>query len=255
MARGFAPPTSQRVVGFASEVQSIREPRQDELSVMSHFARHANRCPHCHDPFTAYKQDKSLCDRGINLAIDVCKYLYAKGGKPFSVIDRQAGDRIQVQVPADMEAVTSLIKAIDHKMVLRKKPAVVVAGKVEVEKIDRAPHYSSRTEPTVKVVRKSEHSDERRYRDGAFNILEISPRRHERSERVYQSGRTEDRSRHERTERVERPKTVIYPSEGRGSLYQRDEEDKRQRRRYETEPIVIVAEPKRHSYISRRYLD
>lgn len=249
MARG--PTSSQRIVGFASEVQSIREPRQDELSVISHFARHADRCPYCHDPYAAYIQDKSLCDRGIGLAKDVANYLYAKGGKPFSIVDRQSGDRVQVQIPAGMEAVSLLIKAIDRGMVLKKRPAVVVSRKVEADKIERTPYQSSRLESALKSPRPKEYTEERRYHDGPVEIVERAPRR-QRIEQAYHSDRVGDRSRYERRER---PMSVIYPEERRGSLYLRDEEEKRQRRQYEREPIVIVAEPRPHRYISRRFLN
>lgn len=249
MARG--PTSSQRIVGFASEVQSIRQPREDELSVISHFARHADRCPYCHDPYAAYIQDKSLCDRGISLAKDVCNYLYAKGGKPFSIVDRQSGDRVQVQIPAGMEAVSLLIKAISRGMVLKKKPAVVVSRTVDADKIERTPYQSSRLESALKSPRPKEYTEERRYHDGPVEIVERAPRR-QRVEQAYHSDRVGDRSRYERRER---PMSVIYPEEKRGSLYQRDEEEKRQRRQYEREPIVIVAEPRPHRYISRRFLN
>lgn len=165
------------------------------------------------------------------------------------MVDREIGDRVEVQIPVGMEAVSLLIKAVDRGMVLKKRSAVVVPEKVEVEKIERTPHHSSRYESTtVKAPRRKEYSEEKRYRDGDFNVVEIVPRRRNRDEKVYHSDRVEDRSRYERRER---PKSVIYPEERKGSLYQRDEEDKRQRRRYEQQPIVIVAEPRRQRYVSR----
>ncbi|RVX75613.1 hypothetical protein B0A52_00966 [Exophiala mesophila] len=251
MARG--PTSSQRIVGFAREVQSIREPRDDEFSVMSHFAKHADRCPHCHDPYATHIREKSLCDRGISLARDVCNYLYAKGGKPFSIVDRRSsGDRVQVQVPVGMEAVSLLIKAIDRGMVLQKKAAIVVAKKVEADKIDRTPYQSPRLEPALRSPKPKETTELRRFQDGPVEVIERAPRRREHNEQVYHSDRVGDRSRYERRER---PVSAIYPDERRGSLYLRDEENKRQWRQYEREPIVIVAEPRAHRYISRRFLN
>lgn len=244
MARGITAPR----VGFATEVQSIRQPRDDENSVMSHFAKHASRCSLCNDPYDGYRRDIPLCTRGNALAKDVANYIYAKGGKPYSVIDRKRGERIQIQIPAGMEAVSLLVKAFDRGLVLNKKPLILTPiENVEVEKIERPSHTQVRNEH---VSRRKEYPEERRYRQGDVEIVEIVPAsRHEgRKEKVYYTDRAEDRS---KVERKERPKTVIYP-ERRGSLYYKDEEEKRRRRQYEQEPIVIVAEPKRQRYISRR---
>jgi len=182
------------------------------------------------------------------LAKDVANYIYAKGGKPYSVIDRKRGERIQIQIPAGMEVISLLVKAINQGLVLNKKPVIhTPVENVEVEKIERPSHHQVRKEY---VSRKKEYPEERRYRQGDVEIVEIVPSsRHEgRKEKVYYTDRPEDRSKYERKER---PKTVIYP-ERRGSLYYKDEEEKRRRRQYEQEPIVIVAEPKGQRYITRR---
>jgi len=121
MARGN---TTQRV-GFAKEVQSIRQPRDDENSVMFHFAKHAAKCVACNDPYAAFKQDQPLCSRGNALAKDVANYIYAKGGKPFSVVDRKRGERIQIQIPLGMEVISLLVKAFDRGFVLTKKPLIL----------------------------------------------------------------------------------------------------------------------------------
>ncbi|KEF60188.1 uncharacterized protein A1O9_05038 [Exophiala aquamarina CBS 119918] len=234
MARGMTTPR----VGFATEVQSIRQPRDDENSVMSYFAKHASRCSACNDPYAAYKQDLPLCSKGNALAKDVANYIYAKGGKPYSVIDRKRGERIQIQIPVGMEVISLLVKAIDRGMVFNRKPLVhAPVENVEVEKLDRSPRKEHSS-------RKKEYPEERRYRSGDVEIVEIvpSPRYESKKEKTYHT---------DRTERKERPKSVIYP-ERRGSLYYKDEEEKRRRRPYEQEPIVIVAEPRGQRYISRR---
>lgn len=248
MAKG---PSAPRV-GFATEVQAIRQPRDDENSVMHYFAKHASHCSVCKNPYDAYRNDIPLCDRGNSLAKDVATYIYAKGGKPYSRIDRQSGERVQIQIPAGMEVITLLVKAIDRGLVLskREKPVVVAAPKpekVEVEKIDRSYYQQPRVEY---VSRRKEHPEERRYRQGDVEIVEIVPvpRRDTNKDKVYQSDRGEERPKYERKER---PKSLIYP-EHKGSLYQRDEEEKRRRRQYEQEPIVIVAEPRRQRFLARR---
>lgn len=234
MAKGA---TAQRVV-FAKEVTSSRQPRDDELSVMIYFARHAARCNICVDPYDAYKRDIPLCDRGHSFARDVAKYIYAKGGKPFSVVDRQNGDRIQIEIPVGCEVITDLVKAFDRGMNLKASKPVVVMSKGEkrekverfekIERVDRSPSHSTR--PKEYPV----------YRQDDYKIVEIVPNstRRERKERDGRGDRVEERYRYERKERP-----VSYV-ERKGSLYERDEEEKRRRQRYEEQPIVIVAEPR-----------
>lgn len=251
MARGA---TTTRHVRFATDgapvspatpVISIRGPREDEYSVMIYFARHADRCDICADPYSAYKRGVPLCDQGYNLARDVAKYIYAKGGKPFSVIDRQRGDRFQVTVPAECEVINSLVKAFDRGMTVNnppKRPKPILVNhdserreKVErVERAERSPTYVYTTKPYV-------HEEPRRERERPYrgvNVVEIVPNssRRDRKDRSY---RTEERY---RSERKERP--VSY-YESRGSLYERDEEERSRLRRYQEQPIVIVADPRR----------
>jgi len=253
MARGH---TAQRV-GFSQEVESCRQPRDDELSVMAHYAKHARRCNICADPYDAYQRDIPLCDRGHALAMDVANYVYGKGSKPFSIIDKkQEGASVRLEVPAGYEVINDLCRAFCKGMVLRKreKPRekpIIVAPKREkveaevVEKSPRASYYSSQRDQD-KTPRKKEYVvDERprevRFRD--YNVVEITPgsSRRERKEKVYYNDR-EDRT---KSERRERPKSVSY-LDRKGSLYERDEEEKRLRKVYEDQPIVIVAEPRRY---------
>lgn len=230
MARGTTTPR----VGFAKEVQSIRQPRDDENSVMSYFARHAAKCADCQDPYLAYRQDRPLCRQGNALAKDVANYIYAKGGKPYSVIDRKGGERIQIQIPVGMEVISLLVKAFDRGFVINKKPLVEA---VQVENLPRSSHYPA---PKEYVSPKKQYPEERQYLQGDIKIVEITPHSQHKSrkERIYYTDRDDDRSKAERRER-------------RGSLYYKDAEKRRQRQ-YEQEPIVIVAEPSRQRYISRR---
>ncbi|EXJ89500.1 hypothetical protein A1O3_02567 [Capronia epimyces CBS 606.96] len=242
MARGA---TAQRVVGFATEVTSIRPAKDDEQSVMEHFARHASKCNICKDPYLAYKQDTPLCDRGNAYAIDVANYIYSKGGKPFSVIDRKRGDRVQIEIPFGCEVISSLVKAFDRGMTLRASKPVVVTPTFERERLERADKterpssYSPRTERR-KEYHVEDQPRERRYRQGDVEMVEITPStaRRERREQVYRD-RVDEQYRPER-----RARPLSY-MERKGSLYERDEQEKRQRRRYEEQPIVIVAEPPR----------
>lgn len=238
MAKG----TTARNVEFAKEVYAIRPPREDEHSVMYYFARHAAKCEYCRDPYDAYKHDKTLCSRGLGYAKDVAKYLYAKGGKPFSVIDKQNGDRVQVEVPAGCEAVTLLIKAFDKGMVTTT-PRVIVDNIKTQETHERSVKVVSPASPSSSPSRRrqyyvDEKPRERRYINDNYELVEIKPYS-SRSERKERTAYREERSRY--TDRRERPKSLVY--EGKGSLYSQDEEERRRRHQLERHPVVILAEP------------
>jgi hypothetical protein len=236
MARG---PTS-RNVEFAKEVDSYRAPRDDELSVMEHFSKHAAKCDYCSNPYDAWRHDQPLCSRGIAYARDVATYLYAKGGKPFSVIDRQNGDRVQVQVPVGCEAVALLVKAFDKGMTL-SSTRVVVDNSTRSRDAARIPS------PVSPSRRREYHVDdrprERRYHSDDYQVVEIKPHssRNDRRERTTYRG--------ERYERRERPKSLVY--EGKGSLFPQDIEDRSRRQQYERQPVVIIAEPGQRYAIRR----
>ena len=141
---------SHRRVSFATEVQSIRQPRDDELFVMLQFSSHASHCSICNNPYAAYCHNVALCARGLSLGKDVATYVYARGGKPYSCVDRQLGERVQIEIPAHTQVISLLVKAINHGMVFSKpdpqpqarKPIVVPTPgadkrKIEAEKIGR----------------------------------------------------------------------------------------------------------------------
>ncbi|KAL2441090.1 hypothetical protein ABEF95_011856 [Exophiala dermatitidis] len=254
MARGA---TAQRVVGFATEVKAIRPPGDAEQSVMDHFARHAARCEVCKDPEHSYKHDIPLCDRGNTLAMDVAKYVYSKGGKPFSVVDRLQGKRIQLEIPPGCQVINSLVRAFDRGMIPRARNPVVVTQVAptptqpstprvqrgeRVERTERpASYYHPRTERRREYPAEEYTPRATRYRSGDVQMVEIVPSsaRRERREQVYRDRLDE---RYRQPER--RPRPVSY-MERRGSLYHRDEQENKQRQRYEEQPIVIVAEPRR----------
>ncbi|KAL6244894.1 hypothetical protein RBB50_008422 [Rhinocladiella similis] len=237
MARGA---TTQRVVNFAKEVNSSRPPRDDEYFVMYRFAKHASKCKLCADPYASYQQDLDLCDRGRSYARDVSSYLFSKGARPFSKIDRSNGDSVQVEIPAECEVINRLIKAWDRGMTLSKakKPIIVNSSKT-TEKHEKVEIPKSATK--AKEYFYEEPIRDRRTRD--YDVVEVIPNssRRERRERAYRDDRGEARYHYVRKERP-----VSYHG-SKGSLYERDEEEKKRRQRYDEQPIVIIAEP------SRRY--
>ena len=216
-------------VGFAAEVQAIRQPREDEMSVMSYFTKHASRCTTCVDPYAAYRQDIPLCERGTAFAKDVANYIYVKGGKPFSVINRRDGDRVQIQIPSEMEAISLLVKAFDRGFVPRKKPLLL-------KPIKRSPYEETRKDSTSPG---KEYPEERRYRQGDVEIVEIAPLK--RLERRADDISVDDQTKSRRKER----ERWYNPQYAKGSLYYRDEKEKMRRRQYEQEPVVIISDPSR----------
>lgn len=226
-------------VGFGAAVQSIRQPRDDEMSVMNHFTRHASHCSICVNPYTAYRQDIPLCGRGNALARDVANYIYSKGGKPYSVIDRQRGERIQIQIPAGMEVISLLTKAFDRGLVLQRREKISVV-ETKGEKVESPSYEQTRMES---VPPGKENTKERRYRHGDVEIVEIVPG----SRRI----RLRDISYDDRaTRKWPRTERSYFPSDTKGGIYIRDKEEKRRRRQSEHEPVVIITEPPR-GYIRR----
>lgn len=84
------------------------------------------KCKYCYDPVAVWRKGGELCDRGRSYAIDVAKYIYSKGGRPHSVIDKQAfGQRTEIEIPFEYEAVRSLVKAFDKGLQLTSARPVI----------------------------------------------------------------------------------------------------------------------------------
>lgn len=111
----------RRSVDFAESPAYSRLPRDDELYVMKAFARHASHCAACAHPYDAFRRGGTLCSRGHQRALDVAQYLYNKAGHAHSVIDREQGQRVHVEIPARCDAVRGLLKAMERGLRLRRK--------------------------------------------------------------------------------------------------------------------------------------
>lgn len=210
--------TSPRV-GFATAVRSYRPPRDDELSVMRTFARHASHCSKCADPYHVWKTDGELCDRGHSYARDVAKYIYSKGGRPHSVIDKESrNERNEIEVPVDCEVIRNLTRAFHQGLYLGSRKPVVSQ--------DRSYLVSDRQPPRER--------DQRRVYDsqrGEYGVEIVPGQRRERERYTKEQREARDRNR-----------ATIHVDGSKGSLYGRDEAAKRSRK-YEREPVVILAEP------------
>ena len=67
-----------------------------------------------------YLNGGTLCERGHAYARDVAQYIYSKGGKAYSVIDRAANDaRVQIEIPPECYVIRDLLKAVDKGLKVR----------------------------------------------------------------------------------------------------------------------------------------
>ncbi|KAL8748151.1 MAG: hypothetical protein Q9190_000046 [Brigantiaea leucoxantha] len=114
-------PSRVRQVDFAPTPAYSRLPHDDEMYVMKAFARHASHCSTCANPYEVHREGGTLCSKGHSRAIDVAQYLYSKGGQSFSKIDLEGSNRVQIEIPADCEAVRGLLKAMERGLRLRRK--------------------------------------------------------------------------------------------------------------------------------------
>lgn len=114
-------PTYRRSVDFAASPAYSRLPRDDELFVMKAFARHSSHCGPCAHPYEAFRRGGSLCSRGHQRALDVAQYLYNQGGQAHSVIEREQGQRVHVEIPQRCDVVRELLKALERGLRLRRK--------------------------------------------------------------------------------------------------------------------------------------
>ena len=214
-----------RVVEF-TPASNCRSARDDERDVMQCFAAHTSHCPRCKDPYRAYKNGDTLCERGHAYAGDVVQYVYPQAGKAYSVIDRNATDaRIQIKIPEKRDAIRELLKAVDHGPKVRR-PAFrpVVSHDQNYHVPDRRQLPNRRDGYEVEVAsrrreerRKAEGGDRRQLLDrtDGYWVMEVTPRR--REERRTEGG---DRRRG-------------------------DEKEKRQLRKEQGKPVIVYAEPRR----------
>jgi hypothetical protein len=162
----------------------------------------------------------TLCERGHAHARDVAQYVYSKAGKAYSVIHRSATDTsIQIEIPAKCDAIRGLLKAVDQGLKVRGPASRPVVTH------DRTYHVPGRRPLPDR-------------RDG-YEVMEVAPRR-----RKAEGG---DRRREERwrAEGGGRRRETVYVPSGRGSLYAKDEEEHRRRKREQGEPVIVNAERRR----------
>ena len=118
------PSFQTRRVSFSPPNYS-RLPRDDEAYVMKAFARHASHCKSCNDPYIVHRTGGTLCPKGHQRALDVAQYVYSKGGKAYSLVDREGNQRVQIEIPTGCEPVRSLLKAMERGLRIMKSAPLV----------------------------------------------------------------------------------------------------------------------------------
>jgi hypothetical protein len=98
-------------------VTPVRDPRDDEAYVLMRFERHAGHCSRCLDPLDAYREGRSLCERGHQYAIDVASYIFSRNGKAYSVDER----RVLVKLRREWKAARRLLLAIEEGLRLHRR--------------------------------------------------------------------------------------------------------------------------------------
>lgn len=207
---------SSRHVDFAREDLYSRRPREDEEYVMEHFHRHAKGCRECNDPYSTHLSGGTLCDQGHRLAQDVAGYMYSKGGKAYSMLDRESlKQRVQVEIPPHCDKVRGLLQAVDHGLRVQKPGAV--------KSHDKNYYVPSRPE------RRSYHDD---YRGGPGK----ESRKYRDDDRLYHDDRRyrydprcQYGDRYQRSEKRHSMPTGYNPY---GSLWEKDTVDRKHRQSY-----------------------
>jgi hypothetical protein len=109
-------PKESRAVGFAGVTGISRPLSNDEHWSLYYFEAHASKCSTCFDPLKVARQDKQLCDKGHQFAIEVASLIFRnKDGECYSHI-RDGKQEVRVEIPHGYEQTSSLLKAIQRAL-------------------------------------------------------------------------------------------------------------------------------------------
>ena len=153
-------PSIVRQVDFAPAPVLSREAYDDESYVMHSYARHATHCTQCAHPYESHLQGLSLCEKGHRYALNIVQYVYFKGGKAYSTVDRHQQHRIQVEIPVGCDIVRDLLLAIERGLKLRSKPVISYDRTYPVK--ERRPASEPDLEPEYEIVEPARSGRERR---------------------------------------------------------------------------------------------
>ncbi|KAH8427938.1 uncharacterized protein LDX57_005641 [Aspergillus melleus] len=187
------------IQNISEPVVPVRELEADEEYVMTNFERHAGHCYQCADPLQVHREDRSLCDRGHQYALDVADYIYSKNGKAYSVVGRETNQPIMVRIPRNSVAVRGLLLAIEDGLRLHRRERQPVQTAAPVISYDRTYLVPPRRRITQPAPQQPAYNE----------IIEREPRT------------------------PKRRRVIVYPSPrsspSRGSLYEADAADRVER--------------------------
>ncbi|OAX77074.1 hypothetical protein ACJ72_08631 [Emergomyces africanus] len=174
-------PSVVREVGADRPVLS-RLPQDDEKYVMEKFSTHALHCPACSRPYETFSRGRPLCSRGNLYANALLQYVYQKCGIPYSLVDREYGRYVHVQIPSNCQVVHELLKALDRGLVLpaRRQTAPVVVHNpkpVTEPAVERPRVVQPRTMPSAVIPHNSLNLSRNGlyiYRRGSLYGLDLS---------------------------------------------------------------------------------
>ena len=106
-----------------TKIKDVYQLFDDEAYVMKAFAHHASHCKTCDKPFEVFKHGGTLCPRGHQRARDVAEYVCSRGGKIYSLLESEDGLQRQLEIPAELGSVRSLLIAMEHGLqIMRSAP-------------------------------------------------------------------------------------------------------------------------------------
>lgn len=96
--------------------QVFRPVSKEEAWALHIFESHAQKCIYCHNPEEVHRKHELLCERGHELAQDVCAFLYNHtDGKTYSTTEED-GKRVLVEIPNGYDESKSLLIAVERSL-------------------------------------------------------------------------------------------------------------------------------------------
>ncbi|PGH15005.1 hypothetical protein AJ79_02685 [Helicocarpus griseus UAMH5409] len=160
-----------------------REAGDDERYVMEEFSKHTVECFRCNRPYEAFCKGRPLCPAGNGYAHEVLKYIYQKCGRPYSVVDREQGRYVRMEIPDGCQVVLDLLKALDEGLVIPRprrphRPQSVIVHNSEANQEPRILHIQplSRRPVSSAVIphRRMSRDDLYIYRRGSLYSSDLS---------------------------------------------------------------------------------
>lgn len=117
--------TSSAINHITAKVPRVRNLEADETFVLVEYETHARKCSRCSDALDAYREGHLLCERGLAYARDVANYVFTDSGKAYSAVDREHGEEVLVRIPREYKACRRLLLAVEEGLRLRRQQPVI----------------------------------------------------------------------------------------------------------------------------------